>query len=157
MGVSEPGHKPPRQLAHELLHAYNAHDPQAAADLYAEAGRHSDVANGRPRIGRAAISSGLTGLLRAFPDAAWAVEDVADGPGCAAVRYRLTGRLRSPLGPYRGFGQPLNLVGVLWVWVSAGEVTRTEDFWDAATFDRQMQSAPDTLSGSASHEGTTSS
>lgn len=157
MGVSGPAHRPAHELVNELLRAYNAHDPQGAADLYAEAGTHSDVAHGRSRTGRSAIASGLAGLLQAFPDATWASKDVAGAPGCAAVRYRLTGRLRSTLGPYQGFGQRLDLVGVLWLWASAGEVTRTEDFWDSATFDRQMQSAPDAASGSALHERTTSS
>jgi steroid delta-isomerase-like uncharacterized protein len=125
-------------LVARLLAAYNRHDAGAAAVLYAEYARHVEMSSGRSQQGPEAIAGGLEYLLRAFPDAAWAVRDVIAGEGRTAVRYTLSGSLQADFGPYPARGQQLRLPGVLVVESHGDRIGHAEDYWDAATFARQL-------------------
>ena len=121
-----------------LYEAYNRHDAAAAAALYSEAGAHGEVAQGRERVGRGEIESGLAQFLESFPDAHWQVERRIGSGGEVAIAYRLTGTLQVRLGPFEPHRQRLELRGVHLVEVLDGEIVRCDDYWDAATFGRQM-------------------
>jgi hypothetical protein len=128
------------QVVSGLYAAYNAGDADAASALYAPTGRHLEVATGRRGEGPAEIGAGLAGFLRAFPDAHWEerVRVLADGR--AAVSYLLTGTLQDRLGPFEPAGQSLELRGVHVLDIGPQGIEFCEDYWDAATFGRQMQS-----------------
>jgi steroid delta-isomerase-like uncharacterized protein len=125
-------------LVSRLLDAYNRHDAVAAGALYAEGAQHVEMASGRSRQGPAAIAAGLGYLLRAFPDAAWEVRDVIASGDRTAVRYTLTGSLQADFGPHPARGQRLRLPGVLVVERDGDRIGHVEDYWDAASFSRQM-------------------
>ena len=125
-------------VAKALYEAYNRHVPGEAAALYAPDGRHEEVAQGQARQGREAIAEGLRRFFEAFPDARWEEKEVIDGGDAVALTYVLTGTLRADLGPVRARGQRLELQGVHVLRVSDGLLERTEDYWDMATFRRQM-------------------
>lgn len=129
----------PRQIVDALYRAYNAHDAEGAASLYASTGVHEEVADGRVAVGQEAIRSGLERLFAAFPDAEWVLESVVIDDGQAVAPYRLTGTLRGELGPFLGLGQRLDLRGIHVLAVDGeGRIERSADYWDAATFRRQM-------------------
>lgn len=122
-----------------LYEAYNSHDPDAAAALYAPEGEHEDVAYGRPKRGREAIAGGLRHFFEAFPDAHWQTRDrIVDGDR-AMARYTLTATMHGDLGPFEGSGQRIELRGVQVLELQSGEIARSEDFWDGATFERQVK------------------
>jgi len=121
-----------------LYEAYNAHDAEAAGALYAADGVHEDVATQRPQSGHTAIATGLRGFLAAFPDAQWTCLGSGEADGTAFSRYVLTGSLQGDLGPIRAGGQPLQLRGVHVLQVRDGRIEKSEDYWDMATFQRQM-------------------
>lgn len=126
-------------VVERLYAAYNAHDAEAAAALYAEDGSHHEVAQGRRAAGPEAIGEGLAHFLACFPDARWEpVRRIADGDA-VAVPYRLTGTLGAPLGPFRELGARLELEGVHVVEVADGRIRASADYWDASTFARQMR------------------
>jgi steroid delta-isomerase-like uncharacterized protein len=127
-------------LARRLHDAHNAHDAEAAGALYAPDGRHVEIATGGERRGPEAIAEGLRGLLEAFPDARWEQRVlIADGDR-AAVGYVLTGTLQARFGPFEPAGQALELAGVHVLATAGGAIAWCEDYWDAATFGRQMRS-----------------
>lgn len=127
------------ELAGELYAAYDARDAAAAGALYAPDGRHVEIATAGERVGPEAIRDGLAGFLEAFPDARWERRAlIADGDR-AAIRYVLTGTLRARLGPFEPAGQRLELAGVHLLQAAGGRIALCEDFWDAATFGRQMK------------------
>jgi hypothetical protein len=74
-----------------------------------------------------------------FPDAVWESENPYLRGDGAAVPYTLRGTLRSPLGPYEPREQTLELRGIHLLEFANGMIRRTSDYWDAATFDRQMR------------------
>lgn len=122
-----------------LYEAYNRHDTDAAAALYAPDGEHEDVAYGRPKRGREAIADGLRHFLAAFPDAQWKTRDrIVDGDR-AVGRYVLTATMQGQLGPFKGEGQRIELRGVHFLELRAEQIVRSEDFWDGATFERQLK------------------
>jgi len=121
-----------------LYQAYNDHDPDAAAALYAAGGEHEDVAHGRPRRGAQAIAEGLRRFLAAVPDARWETSDRIIAGDRAVARYVLSGTLQGNLGPFRARRQRIVLRGVQVLELHSGRITRSEDFWDGATFERQL-------------------
>ncbi|HEX4011549.1 MAG TPA: DUF6092 family protein [Solirubrobacteraceae bacterium] len=130
-----------RDLVDRLWAAYNAHDVNAAVALYAADGTHHEVAQGRRVEGREDVGNGLTRFLSSFPDASWEQHRVVVSDSNAAVAYRLTGTLAAPLGPFRTPGQRLDLEGMFLIESAGGAIVGTADYWDAATFTRQMQAA----------------
>lgn len=121
--------------------AYNAHDVEAVAGLYAADATHHEVAQGRRVTGAAEITGGLRRFLESFPDAHWEPHRRIAGGGAVAVPYRLTGTLAAPLGPFRAAGQKLDLEGVFVIETDGSAIVATADYWDAATFGRQMEAA----------------
>lgn len=138
--TSQSDGRPPRPAAVvlALYEAYNAHEADCAAALYAPAGTHVEVASGRSACGRAEIAFGLHGLLGAFPDAHWELELTIAQDEVVAAPYRLTGTLQTRLGPIQARGQRLDLRGIHVIHLEGGEITSSEDYWDAATFRSQM-------------------
>ena len=129
---------PTRTTARALYEAYNRHLPEDAAALYAVDGQHEEVAQGQTRQGREAIAEGLRRFFEAFPDARWEEREVVDGGETVVVTYVLTGTLRSGLEPISARGQRLELRGVHVLRATGGLLERTADYWDMATFLRQM-------------------
>jgi steroid delta-isomerase-like uncharacterized protein len=127
------------------LHAaYNRHDAAGAARLYAPRGTHEDVPQARVAEAPEAVLEGLERFFAAFPDAHWATEGVTGTGDEAAAAYRLTGTLTGSLGPFVPTGQRLDLRGVHVVQTDErGRIRRSTDYWDAATFARQMRAAAD--------------
>jgi steroid delta-isomerase-like uncharacterized protein len=128
-------------LPHRLYAAYNQHDPAAVADLYSASGSHEDVADGRPRHGPEAIAAGLQRFFTWFPDARWQTGFLmSDGGGRAAVTYQLTATLHAQMGNVAPRGQRIALRGVQVLEIENGRIGKSADYWDAATFQRQINS-----------------
>lgn len=129
-------------LPDRLYAAYNRHDPDAVAAVYAADAVHEEVAQGQVRSGAEAIAAGLRRFFGWFPDAHWARHLVIDdGRGRMAVSYLLTATLQERLGPFLPCGQPISLRGIHVLHLADGRIARSEDYWDAATFQRQLDTA----------------
>jgi steroid delta-isomerase-like uncharacterized protein len=129
----------PTGILGRLYLAYNDHDANAAAALYAADAAHEDIAVGHVVRGRDAIARGLTGFFAAFPDAHWHPSVKLEAGGSAVARYVLTATLQQDFGPYRAAGQRLELRGVHVLQTVNGSIQRSEDFWDSTTFGQQMK------------------
>ena len=128
-------------LAAKLYDAYNRHEPDAVARLYAPDATHEDIAQGRPKIGAGAIADGLRTFLGWFPDAHWEPRSQiagADADGQVAVPYILSATLQSAMGPVAARGQRISLRGIHVLHMADGLIQRSEDYWDAGTFQRQL-------------------
>jgi steroid delta-isomerase-like uncharacterized protein len=123
----------------KLYDAYNRHDSIAAAKLYAPDGTHADIAHDRPKNGPDEIAAGLRKFFEWFPDARWEPQvSIVGADGTEAVTYLLTATLRKPMGPVASRGQKISLRGVHVLNLRDGLIQRSEDYWDAATFQRQL-------------------
>jgi steroid delta-isomerase-like uncharacterized protein len=126
------------EILEALFQAYDAHDLSRVASLYAADATHVDIAAGRPKEGREHIVDGLASFLSGFPDASWTPTGTATEDGRAFGQYVVTGSLQQDLWSFSGLGQRLELCGVLVLHCTDGLVQRSEDYWDAGTFRRQM-------------------
>ncbi len=126
-------------VAETFIAAYNCRDMAALLELYSPNAEHEDIAQGRTKAGAETIVGGLQKFLEWFPDASWLpVTTIAgDGPGIAIV-YVLSATLAKPMGPIEPRGQSISLRGVLVLRMEHGKISRSEDYWDATTFQRQM-------------------
>jgi steroid delta-isomerase-like uncharacterized protein len=128
-----------REIASELYRAYNSHDTAAVAQLYAEDASHVDVAHGRPKLGPSEISEGLGKFFHWFPEAAWDVAQIISADSDhVAVTYTLKASLQAAMGPVEAHGQKISLRGVQVLTLRDGKIQRSEDYWDAATFQKQL-------------------
>jgi steroid delta-isomerase-like uncharacterized protein len=126
-------------VAERLYEAYNRHDHAGVAQLYTSDASHEDVAQGKPRIGPQAISGGLEKFFGWFPDARWEPRhQITDPSGTIAVAYLLTATLQAQMGPVPASGQRISLRGVHVLYLQRGFIHRSEDYWDATTFQRQL-------------------
>ncbi|MEQ8348392.1 MAG: ester cyclase [Sneathiellaceae bacterium] len=126
-------------LPGRLYAAYNRHDPGAVAELYDIDAVHREIAQDRARTGREAIADGLARFFEWFPDAHWAGRAaVDDGRGGIAIPYLLTATLQRQMGPFAPQGQAVALKGLHLLRVERGVIQCSEDYWDAATFQRQL-------------------
>jgi steroid delta-isomerase-like uncharacterized protein len=119
--------------------AYNAHDVERVVSLYIDEARHVEIAQSRIADGRDAIRQGLDAFLAAFPDAHWAWDDVIATTTGVAIAYTLTGSLQRQLGPFVPRRQRLELRGVHVLRLSGLHIVESRDYWDSATFARQMR------------------
>lgn len=126
-------------IVERYLAGHNAHDAAAVGALYVPEGSHREVATAQVKTGPEAIAAGLASFLAAFPDARWDYGSAVVEPSRAAVPYRLTGTLQRQLGPFAPAGQSLELEGIVLVEFGADGLIATTDYWDAATFGRQMK------------------
>jgi steroid delta-isomerase-like uncharacterized protein len=126
------------EILEALFQAYDAHDLTRVAALYAADATHVDIAAGRPKQGRDCIVEGLGSFLSGFPDARWTPSGPATADGRAFGPYVVTGSLQQDLWSFSGLGQRLELRGVLVLHCADGLIQRSEDYWDAGTFRRQM-------------------
>jgi steroid delta-isomerase-like uncharacterized protein len=119
--------------------AYNSHRTGDVAALYTVDAIHEDIAHGRSKEGAQAIADGLQKFIGWFPDAQWKLGSIIAGnEGRAAIQYTLTGTLCSSLGPIVPRGQKISLRGLMVLTLENGKIARSEDYWDATTFQKQL-------------------
>ncbi len=91
--------------------AWNAHDPDAVAAVFAEDAVAREVGSAGEARGRAAIRERAAALLTAFPDLHLERQAlVIDGDG-HADRWVLTGTHRGPLFGFPPTGRPIRVEG----------------------------------------------
>lgn len=126
-------------LARDLYAAYNSHDLAAVAVLYAPDATHTDVSQGRVQAGPAEIANGLGRFFQWFPDVTWTPQHaIVDPSGGIAIPYTMTATLQSAMGPILASGQAISIRGVHVLRTVGGQIASSEDYWDSATFQRQI-------------------
>ncbi len=128
-------------IGERLYEAYNNGDADAAVALYVENGTNCEVATGRVAEGRKAIRDGLSGFLKAIPDARWEPEHHIANDGGEAIAYRLTGTLTEQLGPFEARGQKVDLRGVQFLKIAGGEIIASDDYYDTGSLAAQLETS----------------
>lgn len=126
-------------LPAQLYAAYNGHQPESVARLYEAEATHEEISQGRVIQGPERIADGLRRFFTWFPDAHWTPRSqITDPTGKIAITYLLTATLQAPMGPIPAGGQQLSLRGTHVLHLNGTAISRSEDYWDAATFQRQL-------------------
>ena len=126
-------------IADVLYDAYNRHDAAAVAKLYDADGTHEDIPMGHSKVGQTAIADGLQKFFGWFPDAHWApYVRIADPFGSVTITYLLTATLQAKMGCTIARVQRISLRGAHVLHVRGRLIHSSEDYWDAATFQKQL-------------------
>jgi steroid delta-isomerase-like uncharacterized protein len=92
----------------------------------------------KPIRGVAAWKEFVAGLLTAFPDLHFTIEEqLADGPR-VAIRWRATGTHRGPLGPVPATGRSITVDGLIIDHLEGGMVAERWEQWDQSRMLQQL-------------------
>jgi steroid delta-isomerase-like uncharacterized protein len=136
-----------RRVAQRLEEAWNAHDLERVADVFAEDAVLVDPGAPEAELrGRAAIRSYFGGWLRAFPDVRMRQEVLfrpLEGDEFAS-RWRISGTMRNALDPpgFAATNRRVETEGVAVIELRDGLVTRCRQFYDTTEVARQLGAAP---------------
>jgi steroid delta-isomerase-like uncharacterized protein len=127
----------------ELLEAWNAHDPDHVAGLYAQTYEGTDVGEASPLRGPEAVRLMVTRYLRAFPDLEFTPQETIVQGQRAALVWRARGTHRGPLMNIPATNRPTEIRGMSLLTVADGKITRETSIWDVAGFLRSIGLLPE--------------
>jgi steroid delta-isomerase-like uncharacterized protein len=133
-----------QQGVHDVVEAWNDHDPERVASLYSPDFEETDVALAEPQRGREAVRRTVRRYLLAFPDLAITADDVVIQEDCVAMVWTLAGHHRGLLLNIPATGRPVRVRGVSIMNINAaGQITRLQRIWDLAGLLRTIGLLPE--------------
>jgi steroid delta-isomerase-like uncharacterized protein len=119
--------------------AWNAHDPEAVAAIFAPDAVIRDVGSPEVLRGRDAIRERATDLLTAFPDFRLRQLDLVVGEDANADRWEASGTHSGAFLGMEATGNRVSVEGATFSrFDSAGLVVEDVNFWDVATLLAQL-------------------
>ncbi len=132
-----------KQLAAELMEAWNAHDIARLATFYAADYEGVDVGDARPQVGLDGIYQTAERYLAAFPDLQIATQEVVIEANRVAVAWTARGTHQGTLMHIPPTGRTTTVRGVSVLSVKGGKIVRGLHIWDVAGFLRALRLLPD--------------
>jgi steroid delta-isomerase-like uncharacterized protein len=119
--------------------AWNAHDPDAVAAVYAPDAVVRDVGSADPLTGREAIRARAADLLVAFPDFGLRQLDLVVGEDANADRWEATGTHEGAFLAIEATGNRIQVEGATFSRFDAdGLVVEDVNFWDVGALLAQL-------------------
>lgn len=119
--------------------AWNAHNPDAVAAVFADDAVIRDVGSTDVLRGRAAIRERAADLLVAFPDFRLLQLDLIVGEDSNADRWQASGTHRGPFLGMEATGNPIEVEGATFSrFDSKGLVVEDVNFWDVGALMAQL-------------------
>ncbi|MBR0750522.1 nuclear transport factor 2 family protein [Bradyrhizobium japonicum] len=127
----------PKEVVNALYDAYGRHDQRAILALYCDDATHDEISQLKTKLGAVEIAAGMQRLFSWLPDIRWEVKSmIVGGDGTVAVTYVMHATAPRKNGVTEA--KAISLRGVQLVEVEGGRIRHSEDYWDAATFQRQV-------------------
>ncbi|MBN2355256.1 SgcJ/EcaC family oxidoreductase [candidate division KSB1 bacterium] len=131
------------EILSKVQMAYNNHDANAVAQLYAEDAVCIDSGEPEPLHGRKAIQESYASFFRAFPDVTVEFINVFTSGDQFCAEYTTsgtnTGPMASPEGDIQPTGRSVKIKGAFFVKVNAeGLVEEDRTYYDTASFIDQL-------------------
>src|SRR3990172_559389 len=120
------------RLIRELLEAWNAHDVDRAAALYAPDYQGVDVGEAMPQQGPDGLRRSLGRYLQAFPDLYFILDETVVQGDRIVLAWTARGTHQGPLLNIPPTGRAVVLHGVSLLTVAKGKVARASYIWDVA-------------------------
>lgn len=131
------------QIVTELVQAWNAHNPERVAALYAQAYQGTDVGEASPQQGPEAVRQTVARYLAAFPDLEFTEQETIIQGQRAALMWKARGTHRGPLMNIPATNRPTEIQGMSVLTVKGGKITRETSIWDVAGFLRSIGLLPE--------------
>ena len=131
------------QLITELLAAWNAHDVDRAAALYAPDYQGLDIGEAMPQQGPDGLRQSLGRYLRAFPDLYFILDETVVQDDRVVLAWTACGTHRGRLMNIPPTGREIVLHGVTLLNVTDGKISRASYIWDVAGLLRGLGLLPE--------------
>jgi steroid delta-isomerase-like uncharacterized protein len=123
------------------MSAWNKHDPDAAAQYFAENGEFLDASVGVPQVGRQTARDKVIKLfIDAVPDLKWKMvgQPIVDGDNIA-FEWQFDGTNTGAWAPETpATNKPLSFKGVSFIRLKDGKIATQHDYYDALSFNKQL-------------------
>ncbi len=130
-------------LLQERIDAFNAHDPERFAALYAEDVIFRDIATAVPAHGRPVVREWVETYFRAFHDARMESRVVACDGDVLVYEWRATGTHDGDFMGFPATGRQMEVDGCSIAHVGEDGLVRAEkNYWDVAGMLQQMGALP---------------
>ena len=126
------------EFAQRYAAAWCSQDASSVAAFYAADGSLS-VNDGRPAVGRSAITEIAQAFMTAFPDMRVVMDKILAQGDHAEFHWTLIGTNSGP----GGTGQPVRISGFeLWQMGADGLIASSQGHFDSSEYDRQLKGGP---------------
>ena len=127
-----------RTVMEAYFDAFNKHDPEAVAALFAGGGKYVDPAVSMGVKGKA-LKDYLRGHYAAFPDASYRlVRTVVDRNGLATCEWRFKGTNTGPIGDSPATNRPVEVLGASFLQVKGGKIAWLHGYFDRRNLLKQL-------------------
>ena len=131
------------RLVTDLVEAWNAHDPERVAALYAPTYEGTDVGDASTQRGPQAVRQRVARYLGAFPDLEFTEQETIVQEQRAALMWIARGTHRGPLMNIPATNRPTEIQGMSLLTVEGGKITHETSIWDVAGFLRSIGLLPE--------------
>ena len=128
-----------RRLTRELYAAWSLHEPERLDAIFTDDSVHEDVATGRRTRGKNAIKQILRAAYAWAPDFRVTMQSIIVGEDLAATEWVSEGIQTGPVGDLAASGNSFRLRGVSILSFRDGKIATVTDYYDMATFLRQLE------------------
>lgn len=128
----------PKETAMRWVAAYNSHDPDAAADLYAEEVTNVQLPWPKPVLGRDAMRTTYLKVFQAFPDIRVEVDNVLEDGLWTVVEWRFSGTMQGEFAGHPPNHRTFNMRGCELFHIVDGKIVVQHGYWDKATMFEQL-------------------
>src|ERR1700752_226726 len=118
--------------------AWSTQDISLFLSLFAEDAFYCDIALDKAFRGREAIKAFFEGTFKTFPDFRMEIEQCAVTGGAAAVECVMSGTFLGASFGVPPTGKAFRVQGCCFMRTVDGRIVEHRDYWNPATFDRQV-------------------
>lgn len=133
----------PIDIVHQLIAAWNRHDPHSMTALYAENYTGEDTGRKRPDRGSRDILAMALTNFRGFPDSHLELVDMVADQNRVAFVWRMTGTHKASVMNIPATGRRVSLLGTSILNISDGKIQSGLRIWDMASMLRAVGLLPD--------------
>jgi steroid delta-isomerase-like uncharacterized protein len=132
-----------RQLVTDVVAAWNDHNLERLAGLYAPDYEGVDVGQANPQHGPEEARRSMAGYLLAFPDLHFTLDSTIMEDNCVVLAWTARGTHQGRLMHIPPTGHPIEMRGVSLFTVEGNKITRGLHIWDVAGFLRAVGLLPE--------------
>src|ERR671919_155428 len=129
-----------RRLVSQLYAAWSLHEPAIIDRIFTEDAVYSDVAGGKNQRGKEQIKQLLHAAFAWAPDFRVTMISLTVGENAAATEWISEGIQTGPIGELPASGNSFRLRGASILTFRDGKIAKVTDYYDMATFLRQLGS-----------------
>jgi len=123
----------------EYIGGWNAHDVEKIASFFTDDCVYDNLARGQTYRGKDQLKAWVKASFDAIPDFKLGITSLFGSAGLLACEWVMTGTDTGPLSPeVPTTGKSFSVRGSTIAEIKDGKIQRNSDYWDLATFLRQL-------------------